>query len=75
MSKAPYDKVPYPPFLPGTQNSGNTDTWHRRDTWQREKDDMGIDNKAADNDWRRNLDHFNGSRCGDQQRAEPTRKR
>jgi hypothetical protein len=75
MAKPDYEKVPYPPFRKGTANPANDENFHRRDTHAREMDDDGVSDKDASRDYFFNLKHFGGERCGDQQRAEPTRKK
>ncbi len=73
MAKFPYQNVPNPPFREGTRNPANTDTFHRRDTHAREKDEDGVTNAGADSDYYRNLRTFDGSRCSDQT-LPPTRR-
>jgi hypothetical protein len=70
--KPDYEKVPYPPFRKGTVNRNNTETFHRRDTHDREMDNDHVSNEDSDRDYYRNLKVFSGNRCDDQ-RAEPTR--
>lgn len=53
-------------------NPNNTDTFRRRGTWEREMDNDGNSNAAADADYSANIKKFDGSRCDDQA-ASPTR--
>lgn len=53
-------------------NPNNTDTFRRRETHDRELDNDFQTNRAADQDYRQNLEKFSGNRC-DNQAVPPTR--